>query len=660
MKPLFTISVLTHNKPELAADCIKSILSAKNESNYELLVTLNGIDKDVYSSCSFEGAQIIEHKSNIGFIKGHQVALQEAKGKYFLLLNDDTAVGDGWLDTIVVAFQDIDVKVVGPIGGILNEQGMGRASGQDEIPDYIEGCCLAVPTAFAKHFGLFWDRLSFAYCEDSELGLRVRAKGFKLKTVNTNFRHIGSATARKADADVQGYSIKNHYQLRNKWGHYLKTKSFEENYFITRAGAIGDVFMLSPIFEQIKKENVHAKITLITKAPQLMQGNRFVDEILNELPAAMPEGAKRFNLDLAYEKRPHTHIVDAYAEEIGIENLVTRLPQIFLTNEMRVWADQHFGTDFGQYIALHPGPTAWPGRNLPAETFEKVILFLKSEGYKVIEVNHTRMLKEADFYCDGYSFMQTAGVIRNSIGFIGIDSSPMHIAQAFVKPGAVVFGCIDPAKRLIHPHLLRPVMAEVGCLFCHHWQDSPSTSRACIRGNPECMTRITPEQIIQEFKKGLEAKMYCSETEKIKEKVLLYCQGKGLDIGCRDAKILPDAIGIDQQDYKGVDHVLDASKPLPFQESAFDYIFSSHCLEDIEDTERTLRQWLQVLKPGGNISLYLPHKDLYRGYNTDHMHEFLPEDITELLVSLGVEIVESYVDGGPDRYSFLVAGRKAA
>lgn len=57
-----------------------------------------------------------------------------------------------------------------------------------------------------------------------------------------------------------------------------------------------------------------------------------------------------------------------------------------------------------------------------------------------------------------------------------------------------------------------------------------------------------------------------------------------------------------------VDHVCDASKPLPFQDGTFHLIHASHILEHIPwyKTEETLREWVRILRPGGILELWVP------------------------------------------------------
>jgi len=150
------------------------------------------------------------------------------------------------------------------------------------------------------------------------------------------------------------------------------------------------------------------------------------------------------------------------------------------------------------------------------------------------------------------------------------------------------------------------------------------------------------------------------ETSKIRDRVLKYCDGKGIDIGCNQDKIKPDAIGIDDRAAQGdVNMNLDASKPLPFNTGEFDYVYSSHALEDMLDTVGILREWIRILKMDGRIILYVPHPDLYKGFNSRHKYPgFRPEELTPILKNLGCSIVETFIDDRPGCYSTLVVAKK--
>ena len=79
------------------------------------------------------------------------------------------------------------------------------------------------------------------------------------------------------------------------------------------------------------------------------------------------------------------------------------------------------------------------------------------------------------------------------------------------------------------------------------------------------------------------------------------CKGKGLDIGANNPEwAFPGARMIDLE----IDDEYDACN-LPEEE--YDYIFSSHCLEHLNDWVGTLDYWTTRLKKGGVMFLYLPH-----------------------------------------------------
>lgn len=657
----FSISILTLGNQQLLEACIKSIFESKTTLYYQLIISDQASKDDTLDyikdlAKKHDHIVVIENEKNLGFIGGHRKALDFALGKYFLMLNDDVEVSHNWLEAILEGFSDPRVRVVGPRACVLTKTGRGMAAHGNPNPDYIEGSCFAVPVTFARYYGLFSNYLQMAYCEDSDLSLKARAMGFKIKETPFKMKHVGSATARTTDLDIKGYSVINHEMLRQHWGYYLSKKSFRETVKIKRKMAVGDVFLLTPIIAELKVKNVFKTIFVSTDCPQLLESNPDCVVRPNDFKYNTDN---EYNLDMAYESRPNMHIVDAYAEAMGLPKLLRRLPVLYLSNDEIKWAKENCASLPDDYFVLHAGPTNWPGRNLPESTFMKVVEVIKNElGYPVYEIGHAGRIANTNKKFLRVNWKQSAGLIMHAKGFIGIDSAPMHIAQAFEIPSAVIFGCINPKCRIVIPALTQAVIGDVACKFCHHWRPSPRTFSDCLRGEPECMKQIKPEKILQSLEIAMRNKAFFSETAKIRDRVLAFCKGKGIDIGCKDDKIVPTALGIDRKPAKGVDKVLDASAPLPYTDGEFDYVYSSHCLEDIEDTERTLAEWLRILRKGGYIILYLPHKDLYRGTNIDHKHNFVNRDITVLLEKLGCVILRDVIDYGDDRYSFLIVGQK--
>lgn len=134
------------------------------------------------------------------------------------------------------------------------------------------------------------------------------------------------------------------------------------------------------------------------------------------------------------------------------------------------------------------------------------------------------------------------------------------------------------------------------------------------------------------------------EAAKIRWELVEYTNGRGLDLGCGQFKAFPHFIGVDNGHHwgmKGVDVHVDSCDDLSiFGSESMDFVFSSHLLEHIQDTKKALKEWYRVLKVGGRLCLYLPHKELYpnvgqEGANPDHKHDFMPEDIESVMKELG-------------------------
>lgn len=167
------------------------------------------------------------------------------------------------------------------------------------------------------------------------------------------------------------------------------------------------------------------------------------------------------------------------------------------------------------------------------------------------------------------------------------------------------------------------------------------------------------------------------ESRKVVWDVVQYLRGAVLDLGCGPRKVLPHVVGVDscvdtelfgipiQPDIK----VEDCSRLTDFADAACDAVFSSHLLEHIVDYEAALLEWWRVLKPGGYLVLYLPHRDHYPrigtpGANPDHKHDFCEDDIGVAMVGVadksghGWDLRECEVRSERQEYSFLMVFQK--
>lgn len=142
----------------------------------------------------------------------------------------------------------------------------------------------------------------------------------------------------------------------------------------------------------------------------------------------------------------------------------------------------------------------------------------------------------------------------------------------------------------------------------------------------------------------------------IQDFALKWCVGKGLDIGA-DRWPLPGSIAVQNEPGRN------ATTLGMYEDSSLDFVFSSHCLEHLENWQEALQLWIHKIKPGGILFLYLPHESM-RLWNpggawVDTGHKWKPtlEILLPFLRERSIDIIEYNPD--KDAYwSFHVVGRK--
>lgn len=149
-----------------------------------------------------------------------------------------------------------------------------------------------------------------------------------------------------------------------------------------------------------------------------------------------------------------------------------------------------------------------------------------------------------------------------------------------------------------------------------------------------------------------------------------YYSGTVLDIGCGNDLVVPHAQAFDQI-HGDANNILNHLKPY-----SFDTVNSSHCLEHMHDPAKTIRDWWQLVKPGGYLVTVVPHEDLYEQgqwpsrFNSDHKATFrlktkktwspVSFDIYELTKSLpGAKIISAELQDNQYNYHLLRMGEES-
>lgn len=98
--------------------------------------------------------------------------------------------------------------------------------------------------------------------------------------------------------------------------------------------------------------------------------------------------------------------------------------------------------------------------------------------------------------------------------------------------------------------------------------------------------------------------------------------GRGIDIGCGDDLVCANAEPFDK--IHG-----DANDILGYkQRQWYDFVYSCHVLEHMDDPKKCIREWFELLKPGGHMIIIVPDSQLYEQgvfpsvFNRNHKWRF--------------------------------------
>lgn len=262
---------------------------------------------------------------------------------------------------------------------------------------------------------------------------------------------------------------------------------------VQRSGALGDVILTTPVIRRLRQENPTECISVVTGYPNVFRGNPHLDQ---GVAASLDD--RLIQLDLAYERRPNLHIVQAYMiEAFGDPGVAADLQQ-----ELFFLRQTFFSRD-RKYVAVHATATGWANRTLPRSTWLAVVVGLRKAGLWPILVGGSRdSIPGADVMTfHSTDILMQARLIAGCAAFVGSDSGIMHIAGATDVPLVGVFTCARPETRLPWRHGVlgwgcTAILPDLDCVGCQQRRPPPVTDEHCERGDTACVTMVQAETII--------------------------------------------------------------------------------------------------------------------------------------------------------------------
>lgn len=267
--PNLSVAVVSYNTRELLRACLMSLLARQNEgeANLEIIVADNGSADGSLEMirAEFPTVRLIETGGNLGFGRANNLALRNARGRFFCLLNSDAEVlPDALAQTLTYMDAHPDVGLVGgqllwPDGrpqtswgpdptltGVFEEQTfwgavatylgrlrsspssfadsclpLGTAGTASEGPgeisfrdvDQITGAYMVIRREAWRQIGGF-DPAYFMYNEDVDLNVRLRRAGWRvvfLPDVHIT-HHLGASS--RADWQTRARMVSANNQSR--------------------------------------------------------------------------------------------------------------------------------------------------------------------------------------------------------------------------------------------------------------------------------------------------------------------------------------------------------------------------------------------------------------------------------------------------------------
>jgi GT2 family glycosyltransferase len=252
-KPLVSIIIPIYGKIEFTIRCLKSISLNLPKCTFEIIVIDDSSPDNSLSILKFvKGIKIFKNSTNKGFIYSCNFGARKAKGKYLYFLNNDTLVTPGWLDHLVQTFKNFPgtglagSKLLYPngrlqeAGGIIWKDGSAWNFGRYQDPndpvfnyarevDYCSGASIMIPKVIFNKMKGFDSYYSPAYCEDSDLALRLRDRGYRViyQPFSIVIHFEGITSGKDINSGAKSYQVFNLQKQYNRWKQRLLT--YQEN-----------------------------------------------------------------------------------------------------------------------------------------------------------------------------------------------------------------------------------------------------------------------------------------------------------------------------------------------------------------------------------------------------------------------------------------------
>ncbi len=206
------VVILNWNTQDILNTYLPSVVKYSTQPNVEIVVADNGSSDDsvAFVREHYPQITIIELKENYGFAGGYNKALEQVNADYYILLNSDVEVSEGWIDPVINRMENNKgiaacmprirsytekdkFEYAGAAGGYIDKFGFpfcrGRILDDVEVDNdqydtasevfWATGACMFV-RAEAYHDVNGFDADFFAHMEEIDLCWRFKNRGYQV------------------------------------------------------------------------------------------------------------------------------------------------------------------------------------------------------------------------------------------------------------------------------------------------------------------------------------------------------------------------------------------------------------------------------------------------------------------------------------------------
>jgi len=247
-QPEVSIVIPVYNKWPYTAACLRSLAETRCGAGFEVIVVDDqSTDETPQRLAGIEGLVALHNEQNLGFVGSCNRGAEQARGRYIVMLNNDTQVLDGWLDALLDTFERFPdtglagARLVYPdgtlqeAGGIIFRDGSGWNYGKGDNADrpeyqfsrevdYCSGACIMLRSDLFRELGGFDSQYAPAYYEDTDLAFRIRQRGLRarLQAAATIVHHEGVTSGTDLGSGTKRYQAVNRDKFLERWRAELK------------------------------------------------------------------------------------------------------------------------------------------------------------------------------------------------------------------------------------------------------------------------------------------------------------------------------------------------------------------------------------------------------------------------------------------------------